>query len=52
MPNCGLLLYNLNIWWSFQFGSLVNHITITKFNVCHLDCKYGFLSIEYSKPPI
>ena len=25
------------------FGSLTNHVTIAKFNVCHLDSNHGFL---------
>ena len=39
------------IWQWFQFGGLVNHVSITKLNVCHFGCKHGFLSIQYSKPP-
>ena len=34
------------------FGSgfnLANHVNITKLNVCHLGCTYGFLSIQYIK---
>ena len=42
------ILYNQNIWQSFYFGSLANHVTITKFNIHHLDYSHGFLSIEYS----
>ena len=30
----------------------MKHVTITKFNVHHLDYNHGFLSIEYSKLPI
>ena len=46
------ILYNQNIWQSFYFGSLANRVTITKFNIHHLDYNHGFLSIEYSKLPI
>ena len=31
---------------------MANRINIAKLNVRHLDCKHGFLSIQYSKPPI
>ena len=44
--------YNQNIWRSVKFGGLANCVTIARFNVCHLDYNHGFLSIEYSKPPI
>ena len=40
------------IWWWLQFGSLANHVNIAKLNACHLGCKHGFLSIQYSKTPI
>ena len=30
----------------------MNHVNIAKLNICHLGCKHGFLSIQYSKPPI
>ena len=28
-------------------GGLTNHVNITKLTVRHLDCKHGFLSIQY-----
>ena len=40
---CGILGSGFN---------LVNHVNIAKLNVHHLGCKHGFLSIQYSKPPI
>ena len=52
IPRMLSIPYNQNIWRSFKLGSLVNCVTITKFNVHHLDYNHGFLSIEYSKLPI
>lgn len=46
------ILYNWNIWWSFKFSGLTNVMMITKLIVNHVNCKQGFLSIQYSKPPI
>ena len=37
---------------AFNFGSLANHVNITKLNVHRLGCKHGFLSIQYSQLPI
>ena len=46
---CGILGggFNLAVW---QITYV--HVNIAKLNVCHLACKHGFLSIQYSKPPI
>ena len=30
----------------------MNYVYITKLNVHHLGCRHGFLSMQYSKPPI
>ena len=40
------------IWQWLQFGGLENHVYIAKLIVRHLGCRHGFLSMQYSKPPI